>query len=303
MDEEKDINKVFTEKITKHLYKYYWEELGLKDWEGRVEDRINEVPRNERILKTLESFIGSLRDKTVLIIGSGWGGACVAAKNLGAEEVTGIDIDDKVNEIANLRMQLEGYKECCLHGAAEYIPFDDNYFDFVYCFTVLEHVKNVRKSLSEMLRVTRKGGYIFIQAPNYLRPFERHYKIPYIPLMPKRLAKIYLKLLKRPPNFIDSVNYIWPTRVKKLLSDMDNIKVNQIASEYKNRFASLSSRRNLNPLVTKSIEPQKTSIAKMLLGRFVSRLLSNFYEAWDFIFRTHEIYFLIQKCEEKENNS
>jgi len=51
------------------------------------------------------------------------GGACVAAKNLGAEEVIGIDIDDEANEIANLRMQLKGYKECCLHGVTEHILF------------------------------------------------------------------------------------------------------------------------------------------------------------------------------------
>jgi len=295
MNAEGDIRRVFTEKIEKHLYKYYWQELGLKDWERRLENRINEIPRNERILKTLESFTGSLRDKRVLIVGSGWGGACVAAKNLGAEEVMGIDIDGEVNEIADLRMRLEGYEGCCLQVATEDMPFAENYFDYVHCFTVLEHVNDVKKSLSEMIRVTKRGGYVFIQAPNYLRPVERHYKIPYIPLMPKKLAKVYLKLLKRPPDFIDSIHYIWPSRVKRLLSGMNNIEVNQIAEQYKNRFASVGSRRALNSLVTRSVAAGKRNIAQMLLGKVASKLLTMFYKTWDFVFRTQEIYFLIRK--------
>ena len=78
----------------------------------------------------------------------------MAAKNLGAEEVIGIDIDDEANEIANLRMQLKGYKECCLHGVTEHIPFDDNYFDYVHCFTVLEHI--ISSAVTEHLEKPRE---------------------------------------------------------------------------------------------------------------------------------------------------
>jgi len=47
MDERKDINRAFIEKITAHLHKYYRQKLGLRDWEKRIQDRINEVPQNE----------------------------------------------------------------------------------------------------------------------------------------------------------------------------------------------------------------------------------------------------------------
>ena len=299
MDDASDIRRIFTEKLEKHLYRYYWHELGLKDWKSRLEDRKNEVPRNERILNILESFIGSLRDKRVLIVGSGWGGGCVAAKNLGAVEVIGIDIDAEVNEIANLRMQLEGHEECCVHGAAESIPFGDNSFDYVHCVTVLEHVKNVRESLAEMVRVTKSGGYIFVQAPSYLRPVERHYKIPYLPLMPKWLARTYLKLLKRPANFIDSINYIWPGRVKKLLSDINNIEINQIAGEYKRKAGSPASPSiEYSPSGASPTTAPKRNMVTILTTKATSLLLSGFYEAWDFVFRTNEVYFLIRKFAE-----
>jgi ubiquinone/menaquinone biosynthesis C-methylase UbiE len=296
MHVKENISRAFTEKITNHLYKYYWQELGLRDWESRIQDRINEVARNENILKVVEFFIGSLRDKKVLIVGSGWGGACVAAKNIGADEVLGIDIDEEANEIANLRMQLHGYEECCLRGIAEHIPFANNSFDYVHCFTVLEHVNDVRKSLTEMIRVSKKGAHVFVQAPNYLKPIEKHYKIPYIPLMPKKLAKMYLRLLKRPTNFIGSINYIWPGRVRKILSGISNVEVTDIADEYKRRFSSyVSSGWDYECSATELAQPQERSVGLILRRKAVTRLSSAFYRAWDFVLRTHEIYFLIKK--------
>ncbi len=276
MKKEK-IKSIFNEKIEDHLYKYYWEELGLKDWKRRIKDRVNEVPRNETILKTIEYFIGSFQGKKILIVGSGWGGACVAAKNLGVEKAIGIDIDNKVNEVANMRMCLEGYADCCFTGAAEYLPFKNNQFDYIHCFTVLEHVENVQTSLSEMIRVIKRGGYVFIQAPSYLRPTERHYKIPYIPLMPKKLARIYLRLWRRPTEFIDSINYIWPSKIKNILSNVKDIEIKQIANEYECIFKSFIIHGGNNNLSLKS------------------RLLIIFYKTWDSIFRTKEIYFLIRK--------
>jgi ubiquinone/menaquinone biosynthesis C-methylase UbiE len=296
VNKQENIKRVFVEKITEHLYRYYWEELGLRDWEKRVEDRINEVPRREGFLKMIESFIGGLQGKKILVVGSGWGGDCVAARNLGATEVIGIDIDSNVNEIANLRMLLEGYEKCCFNGVAEHLPFKDNQFDYVHCFTVLEHVNNVKMSLTEMLRVAKKGGYVFIQAPNYLRPIERHYKIPYIPLLPKRLAKIYLRLLNRPTGFIDSINYIWPGKIKRLLRNINNVEVEQIADEYKHRFSSsINYVESRSPYLLKS-EMQKKSVKELFLI-VVSKLLATFYKTWDFIFHTKEIFFLIRKCQ------
>ena len=127
-------------------------------------------------------------------------------------------------------------------------------------------------SLLEMMRVVKKDGCIFIQAPNYLRPIERHYKISYIPLMPKRIAKMYLKLIRKPSEFIDSINYVWPGKIKRMLINVKNIEINEIVNDYKyyyNRYDSTIKRRE----------------------NFKSLLL----RAWDFVFRTNEIYFLIRK--------
>jgi ubiquinone/menaquinone biosynthesis C-methylase UbiE len=290
-----NISELFIEKITNHLYKYYWQELGLRDWKNRIRVRIDEVAREENTLRVIESFMGNLLDKKVLVIGSGWGGACVAAKNLGAKEVLGIDIDEEANEIANLRMQLQGHDHCCFTGAAEYLPYADNSFDYVHCFAVLEHVADIRQSLSEMIRVSRRGGHVFIQAPNYLRPIEKHYKIPFVPLMPKKLARVYLRLLKRPPDFIRSINYVWPGQVKKILCEMSNIEVEEIADEYKRRSSSHASYEQDYGCCGPELMPPQADVAVPLHRKALAVLISSFYTVWDFVFRTREIYLLVEK--------
>lgn len=45
------------------------------------------------------------------------------------------------------------------------IPFEDNYFDIIFCNHVLEHVDDDKKALSEMRRVLKPGGWAILQVP------------------------------------------------------------------------------------------------------------------------------------------
>lgn len=45
------------------------------------------------------------------------------------------------------------------------IDFEDNTFDVVICSHVLEHVRDDRKAMAEILRVLRPGGWAFLQVP------------------------------------------------------------------------------------------------------------------------------------------
>ena len=45
---------------------------------------------------------------------------------------------------------------------AEKIPFADNYFDAVISYHSLHHIKDVRRSVQEMIRVCKEGGMILI---------------------------------------------------------------------------------------------------------------------------------------------
>ncbi len=48
------------------------------------------------------------------------------------------------------------------------IEFNENSFDFIFCISVIEHVVNDKKALSELFRVLKPGGCAFIEVPiNY----------------------------------------------------------------------------------------------------------------------------------------
>jgi SAM-dependent methyltransferase len=45
------------------------------------------------------------------------------------------------------------------------IKQDDNFFDLILCYHILEHVPDDRKAISELFRVLKPGGNLFLQTP------------------------------------------------------------------------------------------------------------------------------------------
>lgn len=105
-------------------------------------------------------------------------------------------------------------------GVAERIEYPDNTFDLVVAKDVLEHVDDVPVALDELIRVSRK--YVYVMCPNYLFPYEAHFKVPFPPLLPKPIAKLYLRMLGTEPNridFLDHINYITKPWLQRALRD------------------------------------------------------------------------------------
>lgn len=53
------------------------------------------------------------------------------------------------------------------------LNFDDNSFDYVCCFEMLEHLVDQTNCIKEIKRVVKKGGLIFISLPNIEHIFVR----------------------------------------------------------------------------------------------------------------------------------
>jgi len=202
-----NVYQEYLKKIRENLTRYYAKELGLPHLEQRIEQRIQRE-RGKYHIARLAKLIG-IQNKRLLDVGSGWGEFLVEAhKEMAA--TYGIEPDEELLEITDLLLRAEDISEKVIveKGYAEKIPFQDGSFDIVLCCHVLEHVQDVKKSIQEMMRVLKKDGYFYLVCPNYLYPAEAHYKIGWFPLLPKPLAKVYLRLRGRNPHFIDSINYI-----------------------------------------------------------------------------------------------
>jgi len=180
----------------------------------------------EPIIRKIEDWIEyNFSGKLVLVVGAGTGAESLALASRGAE-VYGIEPNNEALRILKMKVQLYHMKsDNFLSAVAEDIPFPDYYFHFVYCYTVLEHVKNVEKSIDEMIRVCKVGGLIFIQTPDYRFPNERHYKLPLIPFAPRWIQKLYILLRGRPTGFLDSVNFLTQPKLDRIFWERDVITI------------------------------------------------------------------------------
>lgn len=225
-------NKKLINKIRNYYEHYYRDTLGLPDWELSVERRIDEEREIQPKLKRLENLLGGFNNKRVLDVGCGTGGFILAISKF-VNSANGVDPDQKAITICRLKKRaLKAENVDFKVGKAERLPFENDYFDIVYCYTVLEHVDDVGKSIKEMVRVVKPGGVIYIEAPNYFSCFEGHYKVFWLPMFPKKIASLYLKLRGRNPAFLKTVNYLTTSKVIKHLSTLP-VKVELLANKDK----------------------------------------------------------------------
>ena len=54
------------------------------------------------------------------------------------------------------------------------MPFDNNHFDLVCAFDVIEHVADDLKAMSEMKRVSKQNGVLFITVPAFMFLWSHH---------------------------------------------------------------------------------------------------------------------------------
>lgn len=207
-----------TRLLEEYYTRYYRDTLGLPDWRAKVAGRLREEDVEAARLGVVADIIGRpLTGLRVLNLGCGTGGFNAAAERAGAE-TWGIDANPQAIRICQLRRQL-GAGGRYVVALAEELPFADDVFDLVYCLSTLEHVGQVDRAIRQMVRVTRPGGMVWLYAPNSWGMYENHYKLFWLPRLPRPLARLYLRALGRPTAFVETLNSLTPGRCARLLRD------------------------------------------------------------------------------------
>jgi len=116
----------------------------------------------QRFFRKLDVTITS--DQKVLDIGCGDGGDALIFAKLGAN-VIGTDIKPHPNWqiLKQDNLKFKTANACAL-------PFKDGSFNIVFEKDMLHHVNDLKKALSEIWRVTKKGGQIIIVEANRYNP-------------------------------------------------------------------------------------------------------------------------------------
>jgi len=150
--------------------------------------------------------LGTVKDKRILDVGFGSGGIAIAFNRAGAI-MSGVDVDPELKNIAERNAAANGAGiDFKIYNGSK-LPYDDDYFDYVICASVLEHVSQPAELLKEMLRVLKPEGKLFLSLPNKYYPKETHTLAYFVSYLPPDLASWYLKILKRSPLEYDNLHF------------------------------------------------------------------------------------------------
>lgn len=132
-------------------------------------ENLHRLVYNKAYLSSMFQSVGLPTKKTVLEVGCSDGLVCDIVRLCGAETVVGIDVMRTVG----CKYQDQRIHHSITDGA--HLGFRDESFDLSYSIATFEHVPDPYSVLKEMLRVTKVGGYCYVQAgPLYHSPFGHH---------------------------------------------------------------------------------------------------------------------------------
>jgi SAM-dependent methyltransferase len=103
----------------------------------------------------------------ILDAGCGSGRMLVELARYGA--VAGVELDSEAVAIARARDHFD-----VRIARVEELPFPDASFDLITCLDVIEHTPDDCRTLSELRRVCRPGGWLLVTVPAYPALWSRH---------------------------------------------------------------------------------------------------------------------------------
>ncbi len=122
-------------------------------------------------------------------------------------KVVGVDIDDGAVEWA--RQNRAAYNVSYQVGDSMELPFLTGEFELVTCTHIYEHVPDAQRMLDEIRRVLRPGGFCFFAAENRLRVWDGHYNLPFVTVLPRPLANLYVRVTGRGQRRYETHRTLW----------------------------------------------------------------------------------------------
>jgi SAM-dependent methyltransferase len=163
----------------------------------------------DKIVNILHDFSGQdLRQFTCLDLGCALGVITKYLKN-SFKSTFGVEINEKLLKEA---MSLSSHDSIFVVADGGKTPFPSESFNVIICAQVYEHTHDPQILSSEIWRLLKPGSMCFFSGPNRWSPIEEHYWLPFLSWLPRRLANIYMRLLRRGNIYDINPLYYWQLR-------------------------------------------------------------------------------------------
>ncbi len=183
-----------------------------------TERRKNKAKKTVSILSDYLGGLNQLESLSLLDIGCSTGIMTSEYASM-FNNVKAIDIDEPAIKFAIQNNNMENVSYYLMDSMNT--TFKDNNFDIITCTHIYEHVPDSQKLLNEIFRILKPGGICFFSAGNRLNLMEPHYRLPLLSIIPKPLAHLYLRFLKKGDFYYET--HLTYLGLKKLVSKFDII--------------------------------------------------------------------------------
>ncbi len=174
-----------------HQYQYGYSEIH-KDSMYDSDNLARKAKKTVEVINDfLKKFPKKIDDFILLDIGCSTG---YLTKYYGSffRDAIGVDIDEKAIKYAEKNNSKENVSYRI--DDSMNMKFPDSFFDVVTCTHIYEHVPDAEKMMAEIYRVLKPEGFCYFSAGNKIRIMEPHYRLPFLSVVPRRLADIYVRL-------------------------------------------------------------------------------------------------------------
>ena len=148
-------------------------------------------------------------------------------------KVVGIDIDGPAVEYAKSTHKKDNLD--FIRADSLKIDMPENYFDVVICAQVYEHVPDAAMMVDEIYRILKPGGVCYFAAGNRLNIIEPHYHLPFLSVVPRALADIYIRWAGRGKFYYEKHLSYWGLR--RLVRNFEVVDYTRAIIEDPQRFS------------------------------------------------------------------
>ena len=139
---------------------------------GYSADKID--PFHRFMVPWLLSWSGVAKDELVFDIGAGQGHSLIPLYNAGWSNLVAVDVDDL--NFSSFR-ETYGFRTQRCDIAQESLAFEDGCASAVLCFHLIEHLPDPENLLSEIYRVLKPGGKLFLVTPDWRKQYKIFYSL------------------------------------------------------------------------------------------------------------------------------